>query len=247
LQQQTPSWPAETMDEMPQKQPEPKANDNPHSWDLVLQDMAARDAFGAAKYGVHLQPGNGRDTLRDAYEEALDLCVYLRTAIFESESSRQKSTASPVDTPKHLTVREACKRRIPLCGVDAEVLESALTMTEEERDQWVARAKNAEEQLAEIFRVLNKHQVALKSSPLPGWKLLTQPERVALVCEGHDNLLTAVQSEGERADKLNCVVDAARAVLAILPPPCDCADTICRNQQALVASLRAALAALDAP
>ena len=38
-----------------------------------------------AKYGVGLQPHNGRDVLRDAYEEALDLCVYLRQAIFERD------------------------------------------------------------------------------------------------------------------------------------------------------------------
>ena len=32
-----------------------------------------------------LQAFNGRDSLKDAYEEALDLCVYLRTAIYEKD------------------------------------------------------------------------------------------------------------------------------------------------------------------
>lgn len=52
-------------------------------WDLVVEDMKKRDAFGKSKYGVHLQAFNGRDVLQDAYEEALDLCVYLRQAIEE--------------------------------------------------------------------------------------------------------------------------------------------------------------------
>lgn len=40
-------------------------------------------AMGRARYGTPLQAGNGRDALVDAYQEALDLCVYLRQAIEE--------------------------------------------------------------------------------------------------------------------------------------------------------------------
>ena len=67
------------------EQPAPVKNENPASWDLVLNDMAARDALGLSRYGTRLQGGNGRDVLKDAYEEALDLAVYLRTAIFERD------------------------------------------------------------------------------------------------------------------------------------------------------------------
>jgi len=49
----------------------------------LLADMRARDALGRQKYGTALQAHNGRDVLRDAYEEALDLVVYLRQAIAE--------------------------------------------------------------------------------------------------------------------------------------------------------------------
>ena len=45
--------------------------------------MLKRDAVGRAKYGVPLQAHNGRDALQDAYEEVLDLAVYLRQAIEE--------------------------------------------------------------------------------------------------------------------------------------------------------------------
>lgn len=65
-----------------QAAPTPSAT-APAVWDLVLADMAARDAEGRRKYGTPLQPGNGRDALVDAYQEALDLVVYLRQAIYE--------------------------------------------------------------------------------------------------------------------------------------------------------------------
>jgi hypothetical protein len=65
------------------EQPKPIPNDKPAVWDLVLADMTARDAVGRERYGVPLQPHNGRDCLRDAYEEALDLAVYLRQALYE--------------------------------------------------------------------------------------------------------------------------------------------------------------------
>ena len=52
-------------------------------WLLVLKDMENRRLHGIEKYGVPVQPHNGRDPLIDAYQEALDLCVYLRQAIEE--------------------------------------------------------------------------------------------------------------------------------------------------------------------
>lgn len=67
------------------EQPEPVPNDRPAVWPLVIMDMANRDSVGRKRYGVPLQPHNGRDALRDAYEEALDLCAYLRQAIMERD------------------------------------------------------------------------------------------------------------------------------------------------------------------
>lgn len=64
-------------------QPEPIRNDGPAIWELVIADMHERDRIGKARYGTRLQANNGRDALVDAYQEALDLCVYLRQAIEE--------------------------------------------------------------------------------------------------------------------------------------------------------------------
>lgn len=66
-------------------EPPPIKNNHPAAWDLVRDDMLDRDNFGKAKYNTRLQPHNGRDALADAYQEALDLCVYLRQAIYERD------------------------------------------------------------------------------------------------------------------------------------------------------------------
>jgi len=54
-------------------------------WDLVIEDMRERDRVGTERYGKPLLAHDGRDTLRDAYEEALDLAVYLRKAMRERD------------------------------------------------------------------------------------------------------------------------------------------------------------------
>jgi hypothetical protein len=83
-------------------QPDPIKNDLPASWDLVVEDfraahgaalggteviadMRGRDQFGHDKYGVRIQPFNGRDNLIDAYQELLDSLVYFRSALFEQD------------------------------------------------------------------------------------------------------------------------------------------------------------------
>ena len=65
-------------------QPDPKPNDGTPIWALVIADMKARDRFGRDRYGTPLQSYNGRDALRDAYEEILDAAVYLRHAIADA-------------------------------------------------------------------------------------------------------------------------------------------------------------------
>ena len=52
---------------------------------LVIADLEERRRFGTAKYGEELTAFNERDALQDAYQEALDLVVYLRQAIEERD------------------------------------------------------------------------------------------------------------------------------------------------------------------
>lgn len=70
-------------------EPEPKKVEGPSMHDLVIVDMARRKEFGLAKYGTILQAGNGRNALQDAYEEVLDLAVYLRQRIEEDRESAE--------------------------------------------------------------------------------------------------------------------------------------------------------------
>lgn len=84
------------------EQPAPVPNTFPHVWELVIEDMRARDHVGRQRYGTPLQPFNGRDALLDAYQEALDLCVYLRQAIYERDCAN-KFVKYPL--PPHVTAK----------------------------------------------------------------------------------------------------------------------------------------------
>jgi hypothetical protein len=59
---------------------------NPDVQSMVIADIEARRELGRQRYGTALQPHNGRDVLRDAYEEAIDLAMYLRQAIAERDN-----------------------------------------------------------------------------------------------------------------------------------------------------------------
>lgn len=73
------------MADGPIAQPPPLTNDLPAIQDLVQADIGKRKQVGIERYGTPLQAFNGRDALTDAYEEALDLCQYLRQALFERD------------------------------------------------------------------------------------------------------------------------------------------------------------------
>lgn len=55
---------------------------------FVLADIQERVDAGEKKYGTTLQAHNGRDPLWDAYQEAIDLVMYLRQAIIERDGTQ---------------------------------------------------------------------------------------------------------------------------------------------------------------
>ena len=81
-----------------QKQPPPVPNNEPAIADYVIKDLAelefhsislvpeitARRHFGEQSYGVALQAHNGRDAAVDAFQEVLDLVVYLKQECLET-------------------------------------------------------------------------------------------------------------------------------------------------------------------
>lgn len=71
-----------TPDPVARQQPPPQPGQQ-YVLDLVVHDIMARAEMGHAKYGTYLMTQNGRDALMDAYQEAIDLVMYLRQAIEE--------------------------------------------------------------------------------------------------------------------------------------------------------------------
>jgi hypothetical protein len=53
----------------------------------VIKDLIDRADVGQRKYGMHLQAHNGRDQLLDAYQEALDLCCYLKGELLRRQGN----------------------------------------------------------------------------------------------------------------------------------------------------------------
>lgn len=77
-------------------QPLPTTNEHPCIQDLVIADIERRKDVGRRRYGTVLQPFNGRNSLRDAYEEAIDLAVYLRQLLYEVEEPPAVAAVDPV-------------------------------------------------------------------------------------------------------------------------------------------------------
>ncbi len=65
--------------------PAPTRGTGPLTIDLVQNDIEARGRVGVGRYGMYHQPDNGRDHLLDAYEEAMDLCIYLRAEMYKRD------------------------------------------------------------------------------------------------------------------------------------------------------------------
>lgn len=77
---------------MNSSEPNPIPNGNIAVWEVVVRDMNERNLIGIQRYNTPLQPFNGRNALIDAYQESLDLAVYLRQRILEDELSKDETS-----------------------------------------------------------------------------------------------------------------------------------------------------------
>ena len=120
------------------EQPLPIHNDNPFIVDLVqedirtkygngtfdaaevIADLGVRKELGISRYGRALQAHNGRDAFRDAYEEAMDLCVYLRQLV--EETPHDQEAYEDYQLAVHLLLR--MKRRRGLTSVIKKIAEA---------------------------------------------------------------------------------------------------------------------------
>jgi len=64
----------------------PMDSNGPDIINLVKDDLESRAVMGVETYGKRLQPHNGRNALIDAYQEVLDLSVYVKQRLVEEES-----------------------------------------------------------------------------------------------------------------------------------------------------------------
>lgn len=66
-------------------QPLPTVNDQPFVADMLKGYIEKRKQIGIERYGTPLQPFNGRDALRDVFEEAVDLVTYFAQLLIERD------------------------------------------------------------------------------------------------------------------------------------------------------------------
>lgn len=176
-----------------EEQPAPATNECEPVWDAVITDMKARDMVGRERYGTPLQPFNGRNALVDAYQEALDLVVYLRQAIIE-EGNRK---VPPI--PHRLALEEEVRR---LQAREQELLETNTRLVEElrqsDRRQMVREGFVAfDQELPERVGVPSDEQVRF---------------RVRLVAEEFFELLASCFEETEEDDAQFALLHAMKAI-----------------------------------
>jgi hypothetical protein len=77
------------MGKATEQQSKPKGS-GPAITDLLIRDLSERQAFGTQKYGEPLRAFNGRDPLVDAYQELIDLLLYLRQYLTERDKIQKE-------------------------------------------------------------------------------------------------------------------------------------------------------------
>lgn len=115
------------MADLNRPEPPPSVGSGTPIWDLVIDDMRKRDAHGRKHYGPPLLAHNGRDPLVDAYQEALDLAVYLRQAIAERDEAPIAATG---ESPEVVVAHAAAFARD---GVDDSVCRDILLSNSRDR------------------------------------------------------------------------------------------------------------------
>lgn len=86
---------------------------------LVIDDLKARIEYGTKKYGEPLKAFNTRDALMDAYQEALDLVVYLKQVIEERNNPQVPKLPSlelDGDSAKAKTIEQIGDEICGKCG-----------------------------------------------------------------------------------------------------------------------------------
>jgi len=135
------------------EQPMPTPTGTPSVQEMVIADIRARMKVGVERYGTLLQPRNGRDALRDLYEELLDAACYTRQAI--AERPREDVDAAVAEVRAELEPQ--IRRKDDLIAEMRRQLDASVKM----RDQHFETARRVPGMKAALRRALE----ALEASP----------------------------------------------------------------------------------
>lgn len=114
----------------PGDQPLPIRNDAADIQSQVIADVEERRTVGISRYGTALQPHNGRDALRDLYEELLDGAMYVKQAMVERDQ--------PIDGVVLAELRGELQRKDDLIAEMRKQIETKSRVI----DRFVAAEKN---------------------------------------------------------------------------------------------------------
>lgn len=94
-------------------QPMPVGTDGPIMHEVVIEALAQRLEVGIRRYGQPLQAFNGRNAAQDAFEEVLDLSVYLAQVMIETEAMRNTldkavTWIAQLDCPSKVSDENGC-------------------------------------------------------------------------------------------------------------------------------------------
>lgn len=116
-----------------EEQAMPVPNASPSVQGMVRADLETREQLGRERYGTALQPNNGRDALRDLYEELLDAACYARQALEERPREDVDAAVAEVNA----NWQRESSRQSDLIGE----LRRQLETTTRVREQWIAEAR----------------------------------------------------------------------------------------------------------
>lgn len=90
------------------EQPAPIPNNGEDCWAEALRLMQARRQLGIQRYGTILQPGNGRDAVRDWLDEDLDRIAYAVQVLKEWDALREENRQLRYHLGQLLDMPTAC-------------------------------------------------------------------------------------------------------------------------------------------
>jgi len=130
----------------------------------LIEHLRQRAAFGANKYGIELRSFDGRNTLADAREEALDLAVYITKEIMEREeiAGLLLVAAGHIEFPGRdsMDVASRCFDMAQKLRQDIKRIEPEdIVLGEDVTDQFVKRTWTEEEQAARLQQALDEMSV----------------------------------------------------------------------------------------